>query len=80
MNPWIRPKKPLVIAHRRYSLVAPENTILSYRRAIEAHADMLELDINLTRDGELVMIHDYRLERTTNGSGFVYDHNYSELK
>jgi len=80
MNPWIRPEKPLVIAHRGYSLVAPENTILSYRRAIEAHADMLEVDINLTSDGELVMIHDYRLERTTNGTGLVYEHNLSDLR
>ncbi len=41
---------------------------------------MLEVDINLTRDGELVMIHDYRLERTTNGTGFVYEHNLSDLR
>ena len=40
---------------------------------------MLEVDINLTSDGELVMIHDYRLERTTNGAGFVYEHNLSDL-
>jgi glycerophosphoryl diester phosphodiesterase len=79
MNPWICPEKPLVIAHRGYSLVAPENTILSYRKAIEAGADMLEVDINLTRDGQLVMIHDHRLERTTNGTGFVYDYLLSEL-
>ena len=80
MNPWIRPEKPLVIAHRGYSLVAPENTILSYRKAIEAGADMIELDINLTRDGELVMIHDHRLERTTNGTGYVHDHTLSDIQ
>ncbi len=80
MNPWVRPEKPLVIAHRGYSLVAPENTILSYRKAIEAGADMLELDINLTSDGELVMIHDYRLERTTNGKGFVHDLTLTDIK
>lgn len=69
-----------MIAHRGYSLVAPENTILSYRKAIEAGADMLELDINLTSDGELVMIHDYRLERTTNGKGFVHDLTLTDIK
>jgi glycerophosphoryl diester phosphodiesterase len=80
MNPWICPEKPLVIAHRGYSLVAPENTILSYQKAIAAGSDMIELDINLTSDGELVMIHDHRLERTTNGTGFVHDHTLSEIQ
>ena len=80
MNSWICPEKPLVIAHRGYSLAAPENTLLSYQKAIEAGADMLEVDINLTRDGQLVMIHDHQLERTTNGTGFVHDHSLSELK
>lgn len=80
MNTWICPEKPLVIAHRGYSLVAPENTLLSYRRAIEVGADMLEVDINLTKDGQLVMMHDHRLERTTNGTGFVHDYTLDELK
>ncbi len=80
MNRWICPQKPLVIAHRGYSLVAPENTLLAYQKAIEAGADMLEVDINLTRDGQLVMIHDHRLERTTNGTGFVHDHTLEELQ
>ncbi len=80
MNPWVRPEKPLVIAHRGYSVVAPENTILAYRKAIEAGADMLELDINMTCDGELVMIHDHRLERTTNGTGYVHDHTLSDIQ
>jgi glycerophosphoryl diester phosphodiesterase len=80
MNPWVRPEKPLVIAHRGYSVVAPENTILSYRKAIDGGADMLELDINMTSDGELVMTHDYRLERTTNGIGFVHDQTLNDIK
>jgi glycerophosphoryl diester phosphodiesterase len=80
MNNWIRPEKPLVIAHRGYSLVAPENTLMSYRKAIEVGADMLEVDINLTKDGQLVMIHDHRLERTTNGTGFVHDYTLNDLK
>lgn len=79
MNPWIKPEKPLVIAHRGYSRVAPENTLLAYSKAIEAGADMVEMDINMTRDGELVMIHDYSLERTTDGSGLVQDCTLEEL-
>jgi len=80
MNPWIRPERPLVIAHRGYSRVAPENTLPAYRRAIEAGADMVEMDINLTRDGELVLIHDHFLERTTNGKGLVQDYILEEIK
>ncbi len=80
MNPWIRPEKPLVIAHRGYSRVAPENTLLAYQKAIEVGADMVEMDINLTKDGELVMIHDHFLERTTNGFGLVQDCTLDELK
>jgi len=80
MNPWIRPGNPLVIAHRGYSRVAPENTLLAYQKAIEVGSDMVEMDINLTKDGELVMIHDHFLERTTNGKGLVQDHTLAELK
>ena len=80
MNTWIRPERPLVIAHRGYSLAAPENTLPAYQKAIEAGADMVEMDINLTNDGELVMIHDYFLERTTNGTGLVEEYSLEELK
>ena len=80
MNPWIRPECPLVIAHRGYSRMAPENTLLAYRSAIEAGADMVEMDINLTRDGELVLIHDHFLERTTNGIGLIQDYTLDEIK
>jgi len=80
MNTWIRPERPLVIAHRGYSLIAPENTLPAYQKAIEAGADMVEMDINLTKDGELVMIHDHFLERTTNGTGLVEEYSLEELK
>lgn len=80
MNPWIKPDRPLVIAHRGYSLVAPENTLLAYHKAIEVGADMVEMDINMTKDGELVMIHDHFLERTTNGTGLVEDYTLEEIK
>ena len=80
MNTWIRPERPLVIAHRGYSLVAPENTLQAYQKAIEAGADMVEMDINLTKDGIPVMIHDHFLERTTNGTGLVEQYTLEELK
>ncbi len=70
-NPWLRAERPLVIAHRGHSIDVPENTFPAYRRAIELGTEMIECDVNMTRDGELVMIHDWTLDRTTDGSGPV---------
>ena len=55
----------LVVAHRGASAVAPENTMEAFRRAVEAGADAIELDVHLTADGELAVIHDPTLDRTT---------------
>ncbi len=80
VNPWLRPERPLVIAHRGHSLEVPENTIEAYQRAIDLGADMIEADVNLTRDGELVMIHDWTLDRTTDGSGLVRDLDLAAIR
>ena len=58
-----------VLAHRGASAYAPENTLSAFRLAIEQRADWLELDVQQTRDGKLVVFHDLRMERTTNGNG-----------
>ena len=71
---------PLLIAHRGSSGEAPENTIAAFRLAVEQGADMLELDVRMTRDGELVVLHDRTLRRTTDGSGSVYAWTLKELK
>ena len=72
---------PLVrIAHRGASGLCPENTLLAFQRAVELGTDLLELDVLLSRDGELVVIHDQTLERTTNGSGRVRDHDLAALR
>ncbi|RMF89365.1 MAG: glycerophosphodiester phosphodiesterase [Nitrospinota bacterium] len=63
--------KPLVIAHRGFSGVAPENTLAAFQAAMAIGADMIELDVHLSRDGELVVLHDPDLRRTTNGRGTV---------
>jgi glycerophosphoryl diester phosphodiesterase len=60
---------PVNFAHRGDSTRAPENTLDAFRRAVEAGAGGLELDVHLTRDGQVVVIHDPTLERTTGGSG-----------
>ncbi len=71
--------RPQIIAHRGYSGIAPENTLAAFRAAAEAGADGVELDVQLSRDGVPVVIHDERLERTTDGSGWVGEHTASEL-
>lgn len=68
------------IAHRGASGLFPENTLLAFQRAIEIGTDLLELDVQLSRDGALVVIHDQTLERTTNGAGLVRDHTLAELR
>lgn len=73
-------RRPLLIAHRGAPTVAPEHTIPAYEAAVRAGADVLELDVHLSRDDQLVVIHDGRLERTTNGHGAVRDHTLRELK
>ncbi len=59
------------VAHRGFSANAPENTVASFEHAISAGANMLELDVMLTGDGRVIVFHDYRLGRTTNGTGLV---------
>jgi glycerophosphoryl diester phosphodiesterase len=72
--------KPIIIAHRGASGHAPENTLLSYRRALDFGAQMIELDVHETLDGQLVCIHDSTVDRTTDGSGEVHDFTYNELR
>lgn len=72
--------KPFIWAHRGASAYAPENTMASFKKAVELHADGIELDVQLTRDNELVVIHDETLERTTNGNGWVKDHSLPQLR
>ena len=62
---------PLVIAHRGSSAVAPEHTLAAYRQAVLEGADVLECDVRLTRDGQLVCVHDRRVDRTSDGTGKV---------
>ena len=71
--------RPLVIAHRGASGTAPENTLAAFRRAEALGADMVELDVQLTRDGAVVVLHDDSLERTTDGRGLVAEHDCAML-
>ncbi|MGV8025216.1 MAG: glycerophosphodiester phosphodiesterase [Anaerolineaceae bacterium] len=72
--------KPVVFAHRGANKYAPENTLASFRKALELGAQALELDITLSKDGAVVVIHDDTVDRTTNGKGAVADLNLAEIK
>ena len=71
--------KPIIFAHRGASRYAPENTIAAFDLAKKQGAPAIELDVMLSRDGIPMVIHDRRLDRTTNGSGMVDQHSLEEL-
>lgn len=71
---------PMRVAHRGGAALAPENTLAAFRTGLENDADALELDIHLSKDGRLVVMHDASVDRTTDGRGFVADLTVPELK
>ena len=71
---------PWIIAHRGFKKKYPENTLAAFKAAMDAGVPMIELDVTLSRDRKLVVIHDATLERTTNGHGPVPDYTLAELK
>jgi glycerophosphoryl diester phosphodiesterase len=70
---------PRVAAHRGGALLWPENSLLAFANALALGADLLELDVHLTADGEVVVIHDPTLERTTTGRGPVREQRLADL-
>lgn len=72
--------KFLKIGHRGAMGYEPENTLASVQKAIDLGCDMVEIDVHLCKTGELVVIHDETLDRTTNGIGEVKNHSLTELK
>src|SRR5579871_3258046 len=69
-----------VCGHRGAMGHCPENTMASFERALELGADWIELDVHLSRDEALIVIHDETLDRTTNGHGLVREHTLAELR
>ena len=69
-----------VVGHRGAMGYCPENTLVSFERGLELGADWIELDVHLSKDGALIVIHDETLERTTNGHGFVRDYTLAQLR
>jgi len=73
-------RQPLKVGHRGAAGHAPENTLLSVETALSLGVDVVEIDIHLSRDGHLVVMHDARVDRTTEGCGYVRDLSLAELQ
>ena len=73
-------ERPLIIAHRGASSLAPENTLAAVQKALDLKVDVVEIDVHRSSDGELVVLHDATLDRTTTGSGPVKQYSLEEVK
>ena len=78
-NPWLE-RKPLNIAHQGGEDEFPSNTMYAFRSALKAGADMLELDIGVTKDDQVVVMHDTTLDRTTSGKGTIASHSLAQVE
>ncbi|TAF64576.1 MAG: glycerophosphodiester phosphodiesterase [Cytophagales bacterium] len=75
-----KPNKNItIIAHRGASSVAPENTLIAIKKALDFEADIIEIDVFQTSDSVVILMHDETLDRTTNGEGRIEEHSYLEL-
>jgi glycerophosphoryl diester phosphodiesterase len=73
--------KPILIAHRGASEIEPENTLASFKKALEfPFIKMIELDVYAIPSGELVVIHDNKVDRTTNGKGYIMESSFEYLR
>lgn len=76
----LSPDRILIIAHRGASGYAPEHTIESYKIGEQMQADYIEIDLQMTKDGQLIAMHDDNVSRTTNGEGLVSDFTFDEIE
>jgi glycerophosphoryl diester phosphodiesterase len=79
-NRWIEPKRPLNIAHQGGEDEFPSNTMYAFRKALKVGADMLELDIGVTKDGKVIVMHDTTVDGKTNGHGTVASKTLRQIK
>jgi len=78
--PFFRSKKPRIIGHRGAAGEVPENTFPSFQKALEGGAEFIELDVRSSKEGDVLVIHDARLDTTTNGRGAVRKRNLAKIK
>ena len=77
---WIDLPHPAIIAHRGDKTQAPENTLAGFQMAVENGADGIELDVKLTADGQVIVLHDQTVDRTTNGSGRISNIEFAAVR
>ncbi|MBT3265901.1 hypothetical protein HN371_02055 [Candidatus Poribacteria bacterium] len=73
-------KRPIAIAHRGSPVSAPENTLAGYAHALDAHVDMIEVDVRVTVDGRVVLLHDGSVDGSTDGTGDVSTLTFDEVR
>ena len=73
-------ERPLVIAHQGGDGVWPGDTLFAYENAVKVGADVLEMDAHITKDGQIVLMHDERVDRTTDGTGLIEDLTVDQIK
>ena len=73
-------KRPLVIAHQGGDGLWPGDTMYAFEHAVDLGADVLEMDAHITKDGQIVLMHDEKVDRTTNGTGLIEDQTLAQLK
>jgi glycerophosphoryl diester phosphodiesterase len=78
-NPWLE-HQPLNIAHQGGEDEFPSNTMFAFKSALKAGADMLELDVGVTKDDQVVVMHDTTLDRTTSGTGTIASHTLAQIE
>jgi glycerophosphoryl diester phosphodiesterase len=78
-NPWLQ-RRVLNIAHQGGEAEFPSNTMYAFEHSVKAGADMLELDVGVTKDNKVVVMHDTTLDRTTNGHGTIASHTLSQIR
>ncbi|HOM58141.1 MAG TPA: glycerophosphodiester phosphodiesterase family protein [Candidatus Latescibacteria bacterium] len=74
------PRRLWVVAHRGFSGRYPENTMAAFKAAVALGVDVIEIDVHLSRDGHVVIMHDAKLDRTTDGKGPIAEHTLAEIK
>jgi len=80
MRPYLTQEHPLRLAHRGSNLLWPQNTMVAFRWAVDLGLRYLETDVHATRDRQVVIFHDDRLEQLTDGRGMVWDHDWEDLR
>lgn len=73
-------QRPIVAAHRGIPSLAPENTMAGFQMSYKLGADLIETDVQQTKDGEVIVMHDYTVDRTTNGTGYVKDMTLKQIR